>query len=489
MIICTLLNAKILCTKSIALEVLDQNLELLAQEKAKNASFSWLAEKVNIITKSEDINATDNLGNTRLHYATFLENSEAINLLLRMGADITKLNNNGQDFLAILKVLIDKEKDQKRKNTLTTRYQQILRFIAQKDIHQRFQNGDTLLHRAVDVQESSLVIEFLKQIDPNTPNNLGLTSLHVAAAESLVYPALLNQLLTHGALPNLQTAAGNTPLHAAAMFFTGNPLTINKLLEYGASPDIQNNNGDTPIHKMLETLNELIKEYTQAKKARAILDEKLTIIQRAAQALFSLLNHAKNKNIQDDFGNTALYHLILLSATKEPEIYNVLNPLIELLTTSPATNPNIQNRDGFTALHAAVAQQNPQLVKLLLTQGANPLIRSYTQPRTIAQVKSGQVPPPDKTPRELAQAIKVALPLEQQLPLIEIENALYKKEQQLGQTQGQPRLQQERPESPAPLVIPQPMSHKSPTPPQTLTALEGAVADLMTALQQLQKIL
>ncbi len=485
MLTCSLSCSSILCMKSTALEVIDQSLERMAQDKARTTfNFAWLPEKIGMIIRNTDINSADDLGNTRLHYAAFLTDFDAINRLLAMGADPAKQNNNGQDFLTILELLINQESSA-RKLALITSYQQLLRAIAQKNVSQRFKDGDTLLHKAVRMQDAPLVIDLFSSIDPNQVNNFGSTPLHSAVAEFIGDPTILNQLLAHGANPNLTTELGNTSLHLAARNFIGNPLTIYRLLERGANPDIKNNDGDTPINIMLQKLNELIKEYTKLKRDKNTpkqrLDEMFDTLNNAALALFDIIQHSKNRNIQDNLGNTPLYHLVILSASKEPEIKDKLKSLIRKLFTSlPAANPNIQNRDGFTALHAAVNQQDPELVELLLKQGANPFIRSYV-PRTMKQMREGIPPQPDKTPLDIAVQLAAVTPVSEGRPIDKISADLKKAEvsnPQLAQlTTSQPLGQPEQTTIPREISpLPQ---ESSVQPKKTKSALEQAL-DLLT---------
>ncbi len=498
---CSLSCSSILCMKSTALEVIDQSLERMAQDKARTTpNFAWLPEKIGMIIKNTDINSTDDLGNTRLHYAAFLTDFSAIKSLLELDADPTKQNNNGQDFLTILQLLIIQEKNVKKSEVLHDSYIQVqkqaAKAIAQKNNKAIPQKGNTPLHQAVLMQNVQLVDDLLsKKNNPNQPNDLGITPLHIAASQSPDNPTILNKLLEHKADPNIKaTELGNTPLHVAVRNFgecpplvscIGNPLTINRLLKYGANPDIQNNNGDTPINTMLQKLNDLIKEYKFLKNDETTpkqqLDEKFDTLNNAALALFDMIQHSKNINLQDNFGNTPLYHLVILSDSKEPKVKDVLKPLIKtLFLSSPAANPNIQNRDGFTPLHAAVSQQDPELVNFLLEHGANPHIRSYVNPPTVAEFRSGVVPPPNKTPRDMAN--EIGLPdIAKVLEKAEKRIHAPAQQQQPIQPPIKPKPSQQEPK-PAPIQQEPSPVKQEPSPVQTKktsSALEQAL-DLLT---------
>lgn len=452
--------------------------------------------KLALIAPNPDVNATDDLGNTRLHYAAFFANFTILNVLINAGADLTKVNNHEQDFLNILEIIINLEKDVALKNKLTTGYQQLLQTIKKKNPYQLFGKGNNLLHIAVMAQDALLVAALLAEriINPNNQNAYGSTPLHIAATFPFGDRTIFNQLLNHGANPNMQTEVGNTALHLAAKNFRGDDFAINKLLEYHANTEIYNNEGNTPIHIMLLNLQELIKEYAQIKREKGItqenLQKKFDELKNAALALFTLLTHTQNKNRQDNFGNTPLYYLVLFSDPKAstnfplPEIKELLKPLLQMLFLDKSTKPNIQNREGFTALHAAVGLKDADLVKLLIDNGADPFVKSFTRPRTNAEIRSGQLPPPNKTPREMTEEIKKGLPKEKQSALSTIELILE------GEKNLEPHLsdivpQQQSSLSRDPSPIPQ---EPSPTTlPKKDSLLVKALRNLSRSLEQLRK--
>lgn len=455
-----------------------------------------IPEKLALIARNADLNATDDLGNTRLHYAAFFTNFPTLNILISAGADLTKVNNHEQDFLKILEIIINLENDKTNKNKLTSDYKQLLQSIKKKNPNQLFGKGNNLLHMAVLAQDVLLVVTLLSErvINPNQQNNDGVTPLHLAATFPFGDHTILNQLLNHGSNPNTQTVLGNTALHLAARDFKGDDFAIKKLLEYHASTEIYNNEGNTPINLMLLNLQELIKEYAQIKRSEASAKEEISAkfdeTKNAALALFTLLTHTQNKNLQDNFGNTPLYYLILFSDAKTstdfptPEIKELLKPVQQMLFVDKGTNPNIQNREGFTALHAAVGLKDADLVKLLMDNGANPLIKSFIRPRTNLEIRNGQVPPPNKTPREMAQEIKKGLPKDEQSALDDIELMLG------GEKKLQPTLtgiaqKQQAPLSRDPSPVPQEPSPTIPVKKHSL--LVGALNNLSRSLEQLKR--
>lgn len=110
---------------------------------------------------------------------------------------------------------------------------------------------------------------------------------HLTNGESCLFPAiatgnlqLVSFLIRHGAKINITDSAGNTPLHKAAQ---GNFVEIGKLLiSLGAEINIQNHSGVTPLHRA--ALSAPTHEFAEM-----------------------LLQHKVLLNLEDNFGQTALY--------------------------------------------------------------------------------------------------------------------------------------------------------------------------------------
>lgn len=165
----------------------DKLLLVQAQSSARsNKDLYWLPSKIELISKSDDINAVDDLGNTRLHYAAFLGQIPTMRLLIELGADILKKNKNNQDSFMVLDDIVSQPKSREMANMLELQYKALLQMLAKMNINQVYNHGFTVLHMAAMRQHVDLVEEFL---------------------------AL-------GAKPNAQSSAGGTPLHFAAITFS-----------------------------------------------------------------------------------------------------------------------------------------------------------------------------------------------------------------------------------------------------------------------------
>ena len=81
--------------------------------------------------------------------------------------------------------------------------------------------------------------------NPNAPDNLGATALHLASRVHESGTTEVELLLEYGANVDVRDAVGRTPLHEAA--YWGNLEAVVVLLNRGADPHAQTNNGESPI--------------------------------------------------------------------------------------------------------------------------------------------------------------------------------------------------------------------------------------------------
>lgn len=403
------------------LKKLDEYLVSQAQVRAQyDPDLAWVPNKMLLWLKSQPtLNAQDELGNTRLHYAAFVASGPAMIDLINAGIDPRIKNNHGQDIFNVLDFVLltldsrlnelnrkrtvppknDKEKAkynrlkqeyqslQSTLNKLKLEYQKILRIIAKHNVLARFNDDETLLHKAVRFNDELLVIDLVKHIDPNAKNSQGITPLMLALTDD-PKEIIIDQLLTHDANPNIQDNLGNTALHTAARDASTSLKIVNQLMRNGAKIDITNTSHENAVHVLLHRLQDEAKVYVNEKrklstqslrmeelvKKKKLIETTLVTIRNQAALLFILLNGLHNKNAQDDFGNSPLYYLTLLLNNPEP-IQEVLLPTISHFM--PQFNTNTQNKEGFTPLHAAVNAQNLPMVRLLLQHGASPTIEAY----------------------------------------------------------------------------------------------------------------
>jgi uncharacterized membrane protein YfcA len=110
----------------------------------------------------------------------------------------------------------------------------------QADLAARDANGDTPLHRAVEIGMRRLTQSLLAAgADPKARTKNGETALHLAALHD--EPEFADYLLAAGADPRAQNADGESPLHWAAL--SGHIAVARRLLARGADPRLRTREG------------------------------------------------------------------------------------------------------------------------------------------------------------------------------------------------------------------------------------------------------
>ncbi len=105
--------------------------------------------------------------------------------------------------------------------------------------------GRTPLHYAALADDADAVSALLTEgADPNVPDRLGFTALHLAAQEGAISAAAI--LLAGRARVDAVNIYGNTPLFTAVFNSRGRGGLIRLLRHHGADPRHRNNTGQTP---------------------------------------------------------------------------------------------------------------------------------------------------------------------------------------------------------------------------------------------------
>ena len=171
-------------------------------------------------------------GSTPLHQAAFYGRNFVVQILLNMGADLSKADIFGSTPLhwaagglrvthkKVVRVLLDAGADPNKTNSC----------------------GRTPLHMVKNKDMAKLLLD--GGADPNITKKDGQTPLHYAA--QFCSKDVIGLLLERGVELNVEDRYGNTPLNKAAQF--GNTNVIKLLLERGANPNKANRFGKTPLH-------------------------------------------------------------------------------------------------------------------------------------------------------------------------------------------------------------------------------------------------
>lgn len=216
--------------------------------------------------------------------------------------------------------------------------------------------GIGFTHR-IDLDDLRLMLEFYSALfSVNLMDSNGDTYLHKAL--KLEKPPeekileIVQELLNHGANPNLVNKDGDAPLHIAARH--NHLFLMQILLNRSAHPDVKNHLGDGPLHIAVRNENGQAMQLLLEKKANPNLKTCATDLRIASQQ-----------------GDTPL-HIIV----KEDSLSSLR--LMQILLTK--ADPNIANNDGDTPLHMIarrrplhhyVRMENVQLMRALLDRGGN----------------------------------------------------------------------------------------------------------------------
>lgn len=217
------------------------------------------------------------------------------------------------------------------------------------DINKFESSGTTALLMAVHYKKADRVDLLLSHgANPNIQSFNRITPLLAACLKNS--PQIVQSLLSHGADPLLTMPDGKTALHVAA---TQSLEIVTALLPYFPVVDITTDEGATPLMLSLILTPEESSESVGFKIASLLLS-----------------NGANINKQQMPYGRTLL-HLAI-----EREKMRVVNFLL-----SPAhfqlpipLNLNLQDSQGYTALHRAIQRQHAGLSKKLLSLGADPTI-------------------------------------------------------------------------------------------------------------------
>jgi ankyrin repeat protein len=318
------------------------------------------------------IKATDELGNTALHWAFKYTHINTIKKLIALGANI-----NAQ--------LADK-KTPLHLAALQSNTELLMLLLSHRaDVTIRDEEGNTALHAAVSVGFSEGVTLLIKaNSDINSHNNYyGNTPLHlamIAAVWNSKHIRLVDLLVKHGADPTLKNLFHLTPAKHAALLKQNvlPPTGLKKALHTFFKKEIpipKGEKGMTPVHlyiqagdfkaalKWIEYDPELIhdKDYDDNTPLHAAAK-----YNSSREAFKKLIDLGGDINAPNEHGDTPLHCAI------QTNNEGAINVLIEIAQKNPTLiHLNHRNKMGLSPFHEAVRHNYIYTAELLIACGVN----------------------------------------------------------------------------------------------------------------------
>ncbi|TGO41266.1 hypothetical protein BHYA_0024g00440 [Botrytis hyacinthi] len=213
-------------------------------------------------------------------------------------------------------------------------------------INNKFLDGKSALHLAVDGDALSALMEFHSQIDLNQPDNQGYTPLHMMGNTTL---RNVQYLVRGGAKINIQADDGCTPLQVAVRSNKNNAIEIvSYLLEHLANPNssgTESGKYDPPLHYAC---------YSLSLKLSELLVENGADVNKPSTGLLG----------------TPLIATCLRSSTQEEAEAENVEKLLRYLLEKGADINGAHSHWG-SAFGVASMFMKPKIVSLLLEIGAS----------------------------------------------------------------------------------------------------------------------
>jgi len=255
---------------------------------------------------------------------------------------------------------------------------------ARADVTIPLGDGATALHWAAHWDDPAIAEVLLAAgAKINAADDHGVTPLALACLNGSA--PMVERLLNAGANPNAASVVGETPLMIAA--HTGNAVAVSQLLAHGAvHATAETNLGQTALMRaVVENHVDVVRTLLAAgADAKARSKNRFTPLLFAAQQgnieIARLLltagadvNEAAPDGIAGDTNAARSFKPDTAAAALLVAIDSQHEAMARFLLEAGA-NPNLQGA-GRTALHSAVQQAMPELVKALLARGADPNAR------------------------------------------------------------------------------------------------------------------
>lgn len=375
---------------------------LTPQELLRNSEFE---EARGRFVSPDDINATDEEGNTVLHIAAEINDCELISYFLFKGADTEIKNKAGK---TPLHVAIENDSYEAARDLATAganifsvnsdgitaldfgisksnTYYDI--FVTSKTGEIRELDGRTIVHYFVQKKNLTGVQHCIKkQIPISVKDNSGKTPLDLAFEDGndIKSVNIAAALIESGADKvesefsyfqdivsernlDMRFDDGQTALHLSTIL--GHNAISEYLLENGAQTTPQNSTGSTPLHEAVrygrtEIAKMLLNSGAKIDAKDNLGKTPIMVIppkDKLIEMYDILVSYKANLTEKDMYGDSILHTTALMEC--ESEIFERL--------IQGGADINSKNKDGVTPLMIAVQKDNVSLVKYLASKGAD----------------------------------------------------------------------------------------------------------------------
>lgn len=359
-----------------------------------------------LFSNQADINNVDEDGNTALHAAARINDSDLVTFLVIKGADLELKNNSGDTALHVAVksdcyessraltglgadiFALDAEGISALESSLARGdvYYDIM--INEKTAQLKDENnGNGIVHYFVNTQNKKAIDYCVnKKINIDKKNSNGKTPLALALEnpKNIVTAQIAAELILAGAAPvncdakyfeeaveqrnmSLRMSDGQTPLHMAAIY--GHTGIAQYLLDNGADTKAQDISGATPLHEAVrygrtEIVSQLLANGADVNGKDSLGKTPLLLLipQDKQNEIYSiLLANGANVNQKDMYGDTVLH---VASMTK-------ISPEVLGMFTSAGADINIRNKKGLTPLATAIEHGEAAQVAFFVSNGAD----------------------------------------------------------------------------------------------------------------------
>ncbi|MBF0280724.1 MAG: ankyrin repeat domain-containing protein [SAR324 cluster bacterium] len=249
--------------------------------------------------------------------------------------------------------------------------------VPKKEIDARDENGRTALTWAAFKGNLELLQKLTNlHADVESVDNAGMSPLMYASIEG--NPEIVTWLLDHGSTINRSDLKGKTPLILAAVY--GKSKVVKILLDYGANPLLRDHNGMTALelieYKKFPEIKALLVNFRlnspPEKNSSAIPSSKSGKRIKNPASPQLMLTSLPLKIRQEEKHKITGQEALLWHAARQG------NPIAANHLIETGTDVNARDPDGMSALMWAARYNRIQMVKRLLSLGANLHLREYS---------------------------------------------------------------------------------------------------------------